>query len=368
MKLIPRPQGARKKSLKARQVAGSTGESGGAPSGKTRSSVTHGYFKTFDGTRLFYSIEGKGKPLIFCYGLVCSSLHWTYQIDHFKENYQTIWFDYRGHQNSEAPVDLDSLTLENLAKDIACLMDELKLKDAVFLGHSMGVNVVLELYRQHPERVAGMILANGTSTRPLDTLFHVNALQAGFDLLRRANDRSPKLVSFLWNLQKNNPLARTMVALAGFNPHLTPAEDIQTYVNQVADMDPAILIHLIKSYENYDATHWLHMINVPTLIIAGENDNVIPLRQQELMHQLIPNSQLSVIKHGSHCPQMDLPELINHKIQNHLNEMGYAAIAKTPKTGVKLETILVTEASPGAKARPVATSKKSASKSSPKYP
>ncbi|MBC7691602.1 MAG: alpha/beta hydrolase [Methylotenera sp.] len=339
MKLIPRPPGARKKSLKARQVAGGTGGSGSDPSGKTKSSVTHGYFKTFDGTKLFYSIEGKGKPLIFCYGLVCSSLHWTYQIDHFKENYQTIWFDYRGHQNSEAPVDLDSLTLENLAKDIACLMDELKLKDAVFLGHSMGVNVVLELYRQHPERVAGMILANGTSTRPLDTLFHVNALQAGFDLLRRANDRSPKLVSFLWNLQKNNPLARTMVALAGFNPHLTPAEDIQTYVNQVADMDPAILIHLIKSYENYDATHWLHMINVPTLIIAGENDNVIPLRQQELMHQLIPNSQLSVIKHGSHCPQMDLPELVNHKIQNHLNEMGYAAALRPPETHAKLKPV-----------------------------
>ena len=63
----------------------------------------HGYIRSFDGTRLFYSIEGKGPPLIFCYGLVCSSLHWTYQIEYFRKNYQAIWFDYRGQHRSEEP-------------------------------------------------------------------------------------------------------------------------------------------------------------------------------------------------------------------------------------------------------------------------
>ena len=56
----------------------------GAPD---RGPARHGYVKSFDGTRLFYSVEGTGKPLVFCYGLVCSSLHWTYQIDHFHRNY-----------------------------------------------------------------------------------------------------------------------------------------------------------------------------------------------------------------------------------------------------------------------------------------
>ena len=312
-KFFPRPKGARKRSRDNRLKQG----------GEESSEITHGYFKSFDGTKLFYSVEGKGKPIIFCYGLICSSLHWTYQIDHFRQNYKAVWFDYRGHQNSEAPADMDSLTLESLGRDLGLLMDELKIEDAVFLGHSMGVNVVLELLRQQPHRVAGMVLANGTAKRPLETLFHMNAFQAGFDVLRKANEKSPRIVSMLWSLQKNNPIARSIVALLGFNPYLTPAEDVQLYVDQVAEMDPAVLIKLIKNYDNYDATHWLHDIKVPTLIISGENDNMIPVKEQELMHQLIPGSQLAVIRHGSHCPQMDLPELINHKVEKFLSEFNY---------------------------------------------
>jgi pimeloyl-ACP methyl ester carboxylesterase len=304
--LIPRPPGARKKCYENKLRA------------PERGPVKHGYFKSFDGTKLFYSMEGNGKPLIFCYGLVCSSLHWTYQIEHFRQTHQAIWFDYRGHQNSEIPSDLNSLTIENIAKDLGLLLDELAVKEAVFLGHSMGVNVVLEFYKQQPERFAGMVLANGTAKRPLETLFNVNAFDAGFKLLRKLYDKSPKLVQLMWKFQKNNPVARTLMGLAGFNPHLTPPEDIELYLNQVADLDPRILMYLIENYDRYDATPWLHSIKTPTLIIAGEKDYAIPLSQQELMYQLIPNSQLEVIQHGSHCPQMDLPELVNLKIENFL--------------------------------------------------
>src|SRR4051812_321101 len=172
--LKPRPSGARKKSLAARQK---TGE---------RPSASHGYVKSFDGTKLFYSVEGQGTPIVFCYGLVCSSLHWTYQVEHFQRTHQTVWFDYRGHQNSETPKDLKSLTVENIARDLGMLLDELNIPEAVICGHSMGVNVVLDFYRQQPHRVKAMVLANGTAKRPLETLFHNNALQAGFGLLKKA--------------------------------------------------------------------------------------------------------------------------------------------------------------------------------------
>jgi pimeloyl-ACP methyl ester carboxylesterase len=150
----PRPPGARKKSL-AEQLRS-----------HDRPPVSHGYVKGFDGTRLFYSSEGKGPPLVFCYGLVCSSLHWTYQIDYFQQKYQSVWFDYRGHQNSDVPEDLKSMTIPNIARDLGTLLDELQIKEAVLLGHSMGVNAVLEFYRQQPHRVKGMVLANGTAKHP----------------------------------------------------------------------------------------------------------------------------------------------------------------------------------------------------------
>jgi pimeloyl-ACP methyl ester carboxylesterase len=321
---IPRPRGARKKSFSNQEF------SDGRPP------VTHGYVKSFDGTKLFYSIEGKGKPLIFCYGLVCSSLHWTYQIEHFQQSYKAIWFDYRGHQNSEIPKNLDSLTLENIASDLGVILDELNIEDAVFLGHSMGVNVVLEFYRQQPKRVVGMVLANGTAQRPLETLFRHNALQAGFRILKKLYEKSPELVSLLWKSQKGNPFARSLVSLGGFNPHLTPKEDIELYIDQVANTDPAILIHLIENYDAYDANAWLHTIQTPTLIISGEQDRLIPVEQQELMHQLIPNSQLEVIQHGSHCPQMDLPDLVNLKIENFLQKINYGLKSSPTKETANL--------------------------------
>ena len=311
----PRPLGARKKSKEGRIQT------------QTRPPATHGYVKSFDGTKLFYSSEGKGKPLVFCYGLVCSSLHWTYQIDYFQNTHQAIWFDYRGHQNSEIPRDLGSLTLETMARDLAIVLDELNIQDAVLLGHSMGVNVVLEFYRQNPQRVAGMVLANGTAQRPLDTAFNHNSLSVGFKILKKLYEQSPSLFSFFWKLQKGNPIARTLVSLGGFNPHLTPQADIELYISQVAHMDPAILLTLMEQYQAYDATSWLHTVQTPTLIIAGENDHLIPLEQQELMHQLIPGSRLEVIKHGSHCPQMDLPELVNFKIEKFLNPNRTTEIA-----------------------------------------
>jgi pimeloyl-ACP methyl ester carboxylesterase len=315
----PRPKGARKRALRNERDVLDT----------ERPPTTHGYVKSFDGTRLFYSVEGTGKPLVFCYGLVCSSLHWTYQIDYFRKNYQTIWFDYRGHQNSEVPKNLNSLTVQNLARDMGVVLDELGIKESVILGHSMGVNAVLEFYRQQPERVTAMVVANGTPRRPLETLFRHNALQAAFRLLKKAYQRSPELVEAAWRLGKGNPLMRTLITLGGFNPHLTPPEDVALYVDQVSEMNPAVFIHLIQNYDSVDSTSWLHTVSKPTLIIAGEEDKIIPIELQELMNQLIPGSRLERIKHGSHCPQMDLPELVNLKIERFLSDIGYTSSPST---------------------------------------
>lgn len=311
MKDFLRPSGSRKKSLRDRQQS------------EASIPTRNGYFRSFDGTKLFYSVEGEGKPIIFCYGLVCSSLHWTYQIDYFRRNYKAVWMDFRGHQNSDTPEDLNSLTLENLAKDLKLLLDELKIQDAVFLGHSMGVNVVLEFYRLFPERVSGMILSNGTPTRPLETLLHSNALLPAFRVLELLAEKSPGLLKKLWGLQKGNPLVHRTMGMLGFNPHLTAKEDIALYVDQISEMDPRIFLTLIRNYDNYDGSSWLHTVACPTRIIAGENDLVVPLAQQELLHQLIPNSEFEVIRHGSHCPQMDLPDLVNSKIEEFLKRIHY---------------------------------------------
>ena len=278
--------------------------------------------KSFDGTEIFYSSEGTGKPLVFCYGLICSSLHWTYQIDYFRNTHQTIWFDYRAHHNSQAPDDLKSLTIENSARDLLAVLDALKIKDAVIVGHSLGVNVALEFYRQNPKRVAGLVLANGTVKRPFETILNTN-VRAGIPLLRAIFDKAPGVLSSLWKLQKGNQLVRSVLGMTGFNPHLSHKSDIKRYADDLADIPMEVFLQLAENFDPYDATDWLHTVKTPTLVIAGDQDIITPIAQQELMHQLIDGSLMEVINHGSHFSQMDLPDLINLKVEKFLSSFHY---------------------------------------------
>lgn len=287
-----------------------------------------GYFKTFDGTKLYYAVEGSGPPLVFLYGLACSVLHWRYQIDYFKRHYTTIWLDFRGHHRSEAPENPESLTIETLAHDVECLVDLLKIKTATFLGHSMGVNLVLELYRRAPSRVNAMVLANGAVRSPLESLLKSNIPQLIFPYLYATYQKYPNIANKIWHAQGRSKIASWLIGQLGFNPNFAKASDIEAYVKAVTNMDMLVMLQMLKDYENIDASSWLHRVDVPTLIIAGEHDLVIPRESQELMHQLIPNSEFELIRNGSHCPQIDIPQLVNIIIERFLSR----ALPKAAKT------------------------------------
>jgi len=282
------------------------------------SSEQSGTFESSDGTKIFYATEGAGPPMVFCYGLVCSSLHWTYQMDYFRANYRCIWMDYRGHQNSETPKDLKSLTITRLATDLKEGLDYLGVEHAIWFGHSMGVNVVLEAAHLFPNKVKALVLSNGTPFRPLETLLHTNILSGVFKKLELLSDKAPRLGQFLWKTQKGNPLVHRMVGLLGFNLFLTPIADVARYVDQLADIDPKVFLELIKSYDKYDGASWYHLIKAPTLVVNGQQDKIVPIAQQRLLAQLIPSAQIFEIENGSHCSQMDFPEVFNREVERFI--------------------------------------------------
>jgi predicted dienelactone hydrolase len=67
-----------------------------------------------------------------------------------------------------------------------------------------------------------------------------------------------------------------------------------------------------------DATPWLHEVAVPTLVLAGDKDKITPALNQKIFHKLIPAAEFHLIKEGSHCPQMEKPELVNEIIGKFL--------------------------------------------------
>lgn len=81
--------------------------------------------------------------------------------DYFKPRHKLVFWDYRGHPESEVPAEIDSITIPNCARDLAAVMDDAGVEKAVHIGFSMGVMTILEFYRQFPGRVLGLVPING---------------------------------------------------------------------------------------------------------------------------------------------------------------------------------------------------------------
>jgi pimeloyl-ACP methyl ester carboxylesterase len=86
-------------------------------------------------------------------------------------------------------------------------------------------------------------------------------------------------------------------------------------------MDLSAFLALFESMIDYDSTDVLEKIKVPTLIIGGRSDSVTPIKTQKMMHKKIKNSQLLLVPYGSHCTQLDMPDLVNLRISRFLKEI-----------------------------------------------
>ena len=114
------------------------------------------------GGKLVYDDHGSGDPpIVFVHGFSCSVSDWRHQIAALSNDYRCIAVDQTGHGRSGASA--RQLTMENLAADIAALVEHLDLQRAVLVGHSMGTRVVLQAALDAKPRVGGVILVDGSS-------------------------------------------------------------------------------------------------------------------------------------------------------------------------------------------------------------
>ena len=283
-----------------------------------------GYVKSFDGTPIYYEVRGEGKPIFLCYGVACLMNHWRYQISSFSKDYKVITFDYRGHHLTAIPENRDNLTLDAIAQDIKCLAEHLKIEKASFFSHSFGAQVVIRTYDMFPELFANLVFINGFTTNPIKNMFGGTTAQTAYTFFKQYYNKLPETISYIWKAAINNPIAMQLSALAGgFNLNLTSFKDIEVYAKGVAAMDLDVFIRYFDQMMNYDGAPVLDRVDIPTLVIAGEKDTVTPRDYQDFLHKKIKDSQFLLVPYGSHCTQLDLPELVNLRIEKFLKESGY---------------------------------------------
>ncbi len=279
----------------------------------------NGFIKSFDQSEIYYESRGEGSPMIFCYGVGCLFNHWLPQVRYFSKNHQTIMFDYRGHHKTPTPLKKETLTIDSLAKDLIAICEHHKMTQVDFIGHSFGSQVLESAYVLRPDLFKTMTFVNGLYRNPFEALASRETVVEVINQAKKLYNQAPGLFSYAWEKGVTNPLLVPMSALTGgFNLSKTALKDIEIYARGVSTIDFRVFITFFEEMVEFQGESLLSQIQCPTLIICGSKDALTPIDEQERMNQLIPNSELYVVPYGSHCTQLDFPEMVNLKIQNFI--------------------------------------------------
>ena len=276
-----------------------------------------------DGTPLAYAAGGPehARAIVCSNGVGVSTFFWDYVGEHFSRDHRVVVWDYRGHGASGVPPQIQSVTMADLADDLARVMDANDIDRAVLLGHSMGCQVILEFYRLFPDRVLGLVPMLGAFGHPADTFLDPRIGRFVYETTYRIATTVPDLVSLGMRLALRKPIAWQIARLTGLvHPDLCRREDMEPYLEHLARQNVAVFFEMVRAAQEHDASDLLGQIDCPTLVVAGERDLFTPRHLSIEMAERIPRAELLEIPRGSHAALVEQPELINLRLEKYLRE------------------------------------------------
>jgi pimeloyl-ACP methyl ester carboxylesterase len=277
-----------------------------------------------DGTAIFYRVRGPidAPAVVFCDGIGCDGYVWKYLERELADTHRIVHWHYRGHGRTPAPRDPRRVDITDLADDLAAVLDA-AVGDgatAVLAGHSMGVQVCLEIYRRHTARVAGLILMCGSYGTPLRTFKGKRTLEQVLPLVRFAVNRLPGIAQSMVTRILPTELAYQIATRFEINGELIRREDFFPYLEHMARLDVRLFLEMLAAAGRHSARELLDRVDVPTLIVSGDRDGFTPARLSEEMHRLIRDSELHVVQGGSHTAPIERPAEVTERIANFLRK------------------------------------------------
>jgi pimeloyl-ACP methyl ester carboxylesterase len=264
---------------------------------------------------VYYDVHGTGDPLLLIMGLAADSTAWMFQVPAFEQHYRTIVFDNRGVGRTSKPA--GPYTIHQMADDAAGLLDALAVDRAHVVGVSMGGMIAQELTLRYPGRVRSLVLAC-TYPEPdpeIERNRRFTVEQLGGTVTSEGqmqiDFKAINPMDFLQQLLPTvfNPdfIARELPKLLQvFSGALQYGFSMEAILGQVA----AVMSH--------KATERLHEIAVPTLVITGDADRLIPPANSDILAKHIPGAKLVRIPGGSHGFNFETPDVFNRAILEFL--------------------------------------------------
>ena len=226
---------------------------------------------------------------------------------------------YRGHGRSQAPRDPARVDIADLADDAVAVLDDAAVPRAVLFGHSMGVQVALETWRRHRERVAALVLVCGAPSHPLRTFRGARTLEDLLPAVERVLVRAPRMINGLTRALLPTRLAMAIAGKVEINRDLVDPEAFMPYLEGMARMDIRVFLAMLAAAGAHSSDAWLPSIDVPVLIVAGVRDGFTPAARSREMAAAIPGAELLEIEDGTHTAPIERPELVRQAVLDFLD-------------------------------------------------
>ena len=256
-----------------------------------------------NGIELYYEIHGAGQPLVLISGLGYPLWQWHKMVPFLAEHFQVLTFDNRGVGQSDKPA--GPYTAQMLAADTAGLLDALGIEKAIIAGHSMGGFVAQAMALDFPQKVAKLILCSTNFGGPHHVPVTAEAMKVLTDVTSDALTRFKNGLAVStapdWS-EKNPEMIEEWVKWRVANPIAPTPYQAQMAIGFGLMPEAA-------AFENK-----LPRLNVPTLILFGAHDKVVPPENASLLAEKISGSKIVILPNAGHFFPIEVAEAASRTI------------------------------------------------------
>ena len=262
-----------------------------------------------DGAELHVEVRGAGDALLLVHGFPHDASLWRAQLDGLADVARVIAPDLRGLGRSAGGEDAPA-TVDRYADDLACVLDALGVERAVVGGLSMGGYVALAFWRRHRGRVRALVLADTRAGADSD-----DARAKRREMIALAEERGADAVA-----------ERMIEGMVGKGTRARRPEVVAEVRAMLARQPvPGIVDALRAMMARPDSTSDLATIDVPTLVVVGDEDALTPPAEARRLHEGIRGSRLEIVAGAGHVSNLERPAAVNHLLRDFLASLDAAS-------------------------------------------
>lgn len=258
---------------------------------------------TVNGLHVFTAGDKSNQAIIFVHGFPYDHTMWDKQVDYLMDEYFCVSYDIRGLGSS--PVGDGQYTMESYVDDLLEIIAELKLNKPMLCGFSMGGYMAFRAIERSQDTFGSFILCDTKAEADSDEGKLIRA-----NKIKQINEEG--IEAFV------DSFVPTCFAKDTIENR---SELFQNVLNKCKTNNPiGVKGALIAMISRTDTRGYLSKINIPTLIIVGENDALTPPALMKSLNESIPNSKFEIIYGSGHMTPLEKPEAVNEAIRNFLKE------------------------------------------------